>query len=167
MAGDKEYEVEILMGVTTDTYDTEGEVTRRADVPTDILQQTEKLIPDFMGVVSQKPPYYSAVKYKGKPLYKWAREGRFIDVPPRDVEIKVFDLLGAGSDTVTARIVCSKGTYIRTLCHDLGEKLGIGACMKGLRRLATGPYNINDSVTLDKLETLSDINELRKYIIDI
>lgn len=165
MSGDKEYDVEILLGTATTTYDIEGEITEQRPIPTDLKERLSELIPEFTGIIEQAPPHYSAVKHKGQPLYKWARKGIFIDLPARPVEIKRFKIKGYGEDTILANILCSKGTYIRSICHDLGARLGSGACMKGLRRVATGPFNIIDAVSLDELEGIKDPKLLRQKLI--
>jgi len=160
MAGDKEYEVEILLGTSTDTFDTEGEIVETNEVDESLLKNLDNIIDEFRGDILQKPPYFSAVKHKGKPLYRWAREGKFIDLPPRQVTVKAFDIIDVKDGKIYARIRCSKGTYIRSICHDLGQKLGIGACMSGLRRTETGGFRIDKSIKLIDLEGLESVDEL-------
>lgn len=164
MEGVKEYEVTILLGTKTDTYDIEGNVLATEEVPDGISEKVNEILPEFRGEIEQKPPYFSAVKYKGKPLYKWAREGRFIDVDSRKVEIKRFDIEHNNGKIIKARIVCSKGTYVRSLCHDLGVKLGVGACMFELRRISTGRFHIENSVTFDQLHSFTPEQRLEKKV---
>lgn len=167
MASDKEYEVAILLGVTTTTYDTEGDIVGRSAVPEGVLDEVNQLLPEFRGYIKQKPPYFSAIKHKGRPLYKWARQGEFINLPPRMVEIKKFEIEDFNSLILFARVVCSKGTYIRALCHDLGKRLGCGACMKGLRRIAAGRFHIRDSVSVSRLEALRGDEKLWEYVMSV
>lgn len=164
MSDDKEYETVILFGVETTTQDIEGEVVQERALPADFESLLRSAIPEFTGCILQKPPHFSAVKFKGKPLYKWAREGRPIDVPPREVEIKSFEIVGISGAEVRAKIACSKGTYVRSLCHDLGEKIGCGACVKALRRTASGRFHINQAVSL---ETLYKNDDPSQYLISI
>lgn len=167
MEGDKEYEVDILLGVATTTYDIEGDVINKGDIPDDVLGRIEKALPEFRGTIEQVTPYFSAVKYKGRPLYSWARQGRFIDLPPRRVEVGEFEIRSFDGVVLAARVVCSKGTYVRSLCHELGIKIGCGACVKGLRRLATGRFRIKDAVPLERLEAIQDMDALNGYILDL
>lgn len=165
MDGYKEYEVDIIFGLRTDTYDTEGRTTATYPVPDDIFEKIKYILPRFRGVIKQVPPYFSAVKYEGKPLYYWARRGRFVDLPPREVEIKKLEPISSGKDRMKLRVVCSKGTYIRSLCDDIGQLLGTGAVVAELRRMATGPFTVEKAIQIDKLQKCSDINRLNEYII--
>lgn len=164
MSGKKEYSVVMQLGITTDTFDTEGKILSKKEIDVIDINSLSKAVLELSGTIEQKPPYYSAVKYRGKPLYKWAREGQFIDVAPRTVEVEKFQVEKVEKDLVSARVVCSKGTYIRTLCSDLGEKLGTGACMISLRRISTGPFHIKDAILL---ENLTDSMDRERHIIDI
>lgn len=167
MEGDKEYLVTMQLGVTSDTFDTEGQVKAGSEIPADVRDRIKKALPHFTGEIMQVPPHYSAVKFEGKPLYKWAREGRLIDLPPRPIEIKEFEIESLEQNLLRARVRCSKGTYIRALAHDLGAKIGCGAIMKELRRTATGPFNINDSNMLEELEAARIAGGLDKYLIKV
>ncbi len=157
---DKEYIAEMKLGEATDTQDLTGKVIRK----TERLDITEADIRDairsFEGRILQKPPMFSALKHKGKPLYKLARKG--IDIPrePREVYIYKIDLLEINLPFVTLRVRCSKGTYIRTLCNDIGDKLGIGAHLFQLDRVAVGPFKIEDSLLIDEIDRES-IEEAR------
>lgn len=164
MDGMKIYEVEILFGTTTDTYDVEGKILSKNDVSPNLEKLIRAELPKFTGSIMQVPPFYSAIKYKGKPLYKWAREGEFIQVSPREVTIEKFKLISVENNIAKAKIVCSKGTYIRSICHDLGVNLGFGACMQNLRRLETSGFCIENSHSIDEIEKSDD---KLGYIVDI
>lgn len=143
----KEYLVTMLLGVTTDTYDVEGEVIAKTE-PQVTREEIETALASLVGGREQIPPPYSAVKHKGKALYKWARQGVTITSPPRRIEIYRVSLQSVTLPTVTFTVACSKGTYIRTLCLELGNMLGCGACMAGLRRTISGSYSEQEAVRL-------------------
>ncbi|MBI4686261.1 MAG: tRNA pseudouridine(55) synthase TruB [Nitrospirae bacterium] len=149
---DKEYIAEMKLGESTDTQDLTGKVIKK----TDRIDITEADIRDavrsFEGLILQKPPMFSALKHKGKPLYKLARKG--IDIPrePREVYTYKIDILEINLPFVTLRVRCSKGTYIRTLCNDIGDKLGIGAHLFQLDRVAVGHFRIDDSLLIDEVD---------------
>jgi tRNA pseudouridine55 synthase len=136
-AENKTYLATMLLGVRTDTQDIEGKVTHESDqvvAEEDIRRAMRKMV----GKISQTPPAFSALKHKGKPLYKYARKGEFPEVSPREVEIFSLDIREIALPRVTFEISCSKGTYIRTICEDVGNMLGCGACLSGLRRRQSG-----------------------------
>ena len=137
---DKEYRATMLLGVKTDTMDTEGKIISQSDIFVS-EEEIKSVIMRMMGKIKQVPPAYSAVKYQGKPLYKWARSGVFLDLKPRDVTIYSIVVEDISFPCVTFRVACSKGTYIRTLCSDIGDVLGTGACLSGLRRLQSGIFS--------------------------
>jgi tRNA pseudouridine55 synthase len=147
----KEYVAEIAFGSTTTTFDREGEVTSERPVPSDIRTALETVLPHFCGLIQQVPPMFSAVKVAGKALYKYARAGTDIVREPRSVHIGAFRITGIVGNVVTAKIVCSGGTYIRTLAHDLGEAVGCGAHLSGLNRTKVGRFELADAVSLDKV----------------
>ncbi|MBQ3404750.1 MAG: tRNA pseudouridine(55) synthase TruB [Oscillospiraceae bacterium] len=149
-ADDKEYLVRMRCGLVTDTQDITGNVIRAegGDVSSEELAE---LLPEFTGPQTQIPPMYSAVKMGGKKLYELARQGRQVERRPREIEIKTLELLGREDGDFILRAVCSKGTYIRTLCHDMGERLGCGAVMSGLRRTRAGSFSIAEAVTIEKV----------------
>lgn len=153
--GDKEYDVVIRLGIDTTTYDMEGDVVAMRDLPADIEERVRAVIPEFIGEIDQVPPYFSAVKYRGKPLYKWARKGKLIDLPPRKVLINSINVSKIESGRIYAHVRCSKGTYIRSLCSDIGKRLGVGACMEELRRVRCGQFHISDAICLHVLESAS------------
>jgi tRNA pseudouridine55 synthase len=144
----KMYRADMLLGVRTDTQDIEGAVLKKSSAAVS-EEDIKRAFSDRIGKIKQIPPAYSAVKHKGKPLYKYARQGQFPDIAPRDVEIFKIDVLKISVPTVTFEIVCSKGTYIRTLCAEIGEALNCGACLAGLRRLQSGCFTEAAAVGLD------------------
>lgn len=147
---DKRYRVDIKLGETTNTYDSEGEVQETR--PVKLSRRTiEKALTNFQGVIEQTPPMYSAIKQDGQPLYKLARQGIEVERKSREVEIYEIGLLDFEGDRLQLEIDCSKGTYIRSLAHDLGQQLGCGAHVVGLRRLQAGAFTIDQAVTLDTL----------------
>lgn len=148
----KAYRAEIELGASTDTYDADGRITQRGD-PSGISQdQLESALSSFCGLIRQVPPIYSAVKYQGKPLYELARAGIKVERRSRQVNIHHLELLDWHSPVVTIEVVCGKGTYIRSLAHDLGQILGCGAHLKSLIRLRCGLFDIKDAVSLPQLE---------------
>ncbi len=147
---EKAYETTLLLGTTTDTQDTTGTVLETRPVTADEAA-VRALLPRFTGVQQQLPPMYSAVKIGGKKLYELAREGKEIERKPREITVFSAELLHFENNSARLRIHCSKGTYIRTLCHDIGQALGCGGCMAALRRVQAGAYRLADAVTLDEI----------------
>lgn len=147
---EKTYDTVLLLGRTTDTQDVTGTVLAEKAVrlsPADM----ERVLPRFRGDILQVPPMYSALKVNGKKLYELARKGQEVERQPRP--ITVFELANLGFDgtRLSLRVKCSKGTYIRTLCQDIGDALGCGGCMEALRRVRAGEYGIEDAVPLEQL----------------
>jgi len=151
---DKRYWTVFKLGVSTTTFDSEGEVTATRPVTVG-LRDIEKALAKFKGEIEQIPPMYSAIKHNGEALYKLARAGVEVEREPRPVTVHEIKTLGFQDDLLTLEIACSKGTYIRTLAHDLGEILGCGAHVVQLRRLASGDVSIDKAVSLDRLEALA------------
>jgi tRNA pseudouridine55 synthase len=148
----KTYEGVFRFGQTTGTFDTEGEVLEEKPLPDDLEVQVASALEAFRGEISQLPPMYSAVKKDGRALYKYAREGIEVERNPRTVFIKSFDYLGKeGDQDLKFRIVCSGGTYVRTLAHDLGQAVGCGAHVISLRRTGVGEFGIGQAVSLDEI----------------
>ena len=146
----KEYETELLLGTVTNTQDITGEVLERNQV--DISEESlRNVLARFVGEQDQIPPMYSAVKIGGKKLYELARKGQSVERKPRSITIHELELLSFQQTKVRLRVSCSKGTYIRTLCHDIGSALGCGGCMLSLRRTRAGKYSLADCVALEKL----------------
>jgi tRNA pseudouridine55 synthase len=155
----KEYLATMLLGVKTDTLDTEGEITGQSDKfvrDEEIKEALEQMV----GKIMQVPPAYSAVKYCGEPLYKYARKGIFLEAAAREVAIYSIVVEDISFPRVTFRIACSKGTYIRTLCSDVGEMLGCWACLCGLRRLRSGLFSVDMAVSLENYECEEKKSEL-------
>ncbi|MBQ2784977.1 MAG: tRNA pseudouridine(55) synthase TruB [Oscillospiraceae bacterium] len=151
----KTYEAVLQLGITTDTEDTSGTVLEEKEVSlteADILA----VLPRFRGEIMQIPPMYSALKVNGKKLYELARSGKEVERQPRPITIYELELLEFGGNTARLRVHCSKGTYIRTLCKDIGEALGCGGCMAALRRVQAGEYAIAEAVPLQTIVESSD-----------
>lgn len=148
----KIYKVELRLGVVTDTYDREGKVLRNEDV-TLSKEKVEEVIKSFIGEIDQVPPMYSALKVNGQRLYSLARQGIEVERKARRINIYSIDILDIKIPTVTFEVKCSKGTYIRSLCYDIGEKLKCGGAMWNLQRVQTGAFNILDSVELEHLNS--------------
>jgi tRNA pseudouridine55 synthase len=162
MEGEKEYIAKVKLGVVTDTYDREGKVLRESNVSF-TEEEIANAIFKFEGIINQVPPMYSALKQNGKKLYELAREGKEVYREPRRVTIYSIEILSISSPIIEIKVRCSKGTYIRSLCYDIGEELGCGAMMWDLKRTATGPFSIENSVDLKEL-TEDNINN---YIISL
>ena len=147
---EKTYDTVLLLGRTTDTQDVTGATLAEKAVhlsPADI----ERVLPRFRGDILQVPPMYSALKVNGKKLYELARKGQEVERQPRPITVFELTNLGFDGTRLSLRVRCSKGTYIRTLCQDIGEALGCGGCMEALRRVRAGEYGIEDAVPLEQL----------------
>ncbi|MBE6990482.1 MAG: tRNA pseudouridine(55) synthase TruB [Ruminococcaceae bacterium] len=150
--GDKEYVAGLRLGLVTDTQDTEGTVLAESTASF-TTEQVCALLPLFTGEIEQVPPMYSAVKIKGKKLYELARRGEVVERVPRTVTIHTLELLEQVSPTdFILRVRCSKGTYVRTLCHDIGAELGCGGCMSSLRRTQAAGFTLAESHTLEEVQ---------------
>ena len=160
---DKEYEAVLELGITTDTQDISGTVLKQAEVS---VKEAEVIacIEGFIGECMQIPPMYSALKVGGKKLYELAREGQEIERQPRRVVFRDIEILDVSLPQVTFKVACSKGTYIRTLCHDIGEQLGCGGCMKSLIRTRVGDFEIGDSRTLCEIEAIMQNGKLNELV---
>lgn len=161
MGGDKVYEAEALLGVTTDTLDASGTVTSETNAANVSRADVERALPGFVGTVMQRPPMHSALKVGGQRLYDLARRGVEVEREPRPVRIDAIELLACNGPRLRLRVRCGKGTYIRSLVADLGAALGVGAHMTALRRTEVGPFSLADAVTLDALEALGPATPLR------
>lgn len=150
--GVKCYEAVMQLGVATDTLDMTGTVIREADWQAVGQEELGSVLKRFTGQISQIPPMYSAIKRDGQPLYKLARQGQVVERAAREIEIHSLEMLSFAPPFASFRVVCSRGTYVRTLADDMGDMLGCGAALKELRRIASGPFNISTSVSLDGLE---------------
>ena len=151
---DKHYVATFLLGVTTSTGDAEGKIVSQCPVPAFTASVIERAAAPFRGRIEQVPPMHSALKHKGKRLYQLAHEGIVVERQPREITIHRFDVLHAEGDRIEVEVVCSKGTYIRTLAEDFGTALGCGASVKALRRVGAGPFTADDMLELSTLESL-------------
>ncbi len=150
MSGDKEYEGEMTLGAVTNSQDAEGEVVETRPVPADLDRaKIEAVMQTFRGDQYQTPPMFSAIKVDGVPLYKMARKGEEIDREPRFIRIMSIEVLGVELPKVRFRVRCSKGTYVRTIAHDIGQKLGCGAHLSALRRTASGDLRVEQAIKLE------------------
>jgi len=155
--GRKRYRATLEFGLITDTQDISGNILEKRAVPEPARAEVEGVLEQFCGEIEQIPPLYSAIKRGGTPLYRLARAGRDVYRPPRQIVIYRMELTELSGVQMTFEVECSKGTYVRTLCHDIGLKLGCGAVMTALRRLASEPFNESDAVALETVETVEDI----------
>lgn len=160
---DKEYVAELLLGVETDTQDTTGSVLRKSPV-TVTEEEVSRACLSFLGDYDQIPPMYSALKVDGKKLYELARAGKEVERKARRVRILELEILEMRLPVVKLRVVCSKGTYIRTLCSDIGQKLGCGGAMQSLQRTKAGRFRLEDALTLGELQQLKDSGELERVV---
>ena len=174
---DKEYIAGLKLGVVTNTQDTTGEVLEERPVAI-TGAELEAVLERFTGEIEQVPPMYSAIKIKGKKLYELARKGKEVERPPRPVTIRELELAGSvGRDDPGApsldgsayflRVLCSKGTYVRTLCHDIGQALGCGGCMSSLRRVKAAGFTLDDAVTLEAVQAAADRREAEALLLPV
>lgn len=147
----KEYTGEIVFGRESTTQDADGELSGPKPVPSDLEGALLGVLSQFLGLIRQTPPAYSAVKVAGKPLYKYARAGFEVERPPRTVHVGEIEFLEAGADRVRFKIECSGGTYVRTLAHDLGQALGCGAYLNELRRTRAGRFHVRQAISMDDI----------------
>lgn len=152
---EKEYVAGLRLGLVTNTQDTTGEVMEQREVSL-ARQQVEAILPRFLGPQQQIPPMYSAIKVGGQKLYELARKGETVERKPRSITIEELELLDWNGQEGSLRVVCSKGTYIRTLCHDIGQALGTGGCMSSLRRTRAGRFSLEDAVSLETIQSARD-----------
>ena len=164
---DKVYEAVLLLGKETDTQDTSGEVLVSKDTSALSEEQVREAILSFVGDYEQIPPMYSALKVNGKKLYELAREGKVVERKARPVKILDIQILEMNLPRVRMTVACSKGTYIRTLCHDIGQKLSCGGCMEELKRTKVSCFEIKDSVTLDEIRNMKNEGSLEKILTPI
>lgn len=165
-ADSKEYIAGLRLGVSTDTQDTTGNVLNTCET----LPSKDELIAaanGFLGEISQIPPMYSAIKINGKKLYELARRGEIVERSPRKVTISKLELVGEDKCDYILDIHCSKGTYIRTLCSDIGDKLGCGGCMSSLRRVKAGVFSITQAHTMEQIQAAADLGGLDGIIIPV
>ena len=163
---DKVYEAVMLLGVETDTQDTSGEVLK--ELPVTVSEECVKeAILSFVGDYAQVPPMYSALKVNGKKLYELAREGKTVERKARNVQIFSIEILEMNLPRVRMSVHCSKGTYIRTLCHDIGAMLGCGGCMEKLLRTKVGVFELQDTLKLAEIDELAKAGAVEEKIISV
>lgn len=162
---DKAYRAEFVLGKTTDTLDAEGEILSECEVEVS-ESEIRTVIESFVGEIEQVPPMYSAIKLNGKKLYELAREGIEVERKVRHVKINSIDIIeiDINENRAVIEVSCSKGTYIRTLCDDIGKKLGCGAYMTALRRIKTGCFTIDDAYTVDEIEKMAQDGVLEEKL---
>ena len=163
---DKIYEGEVTLGVTTNSQDAEGEVMETQPVPPLTEEQVRETMKTFLGDQYQMPPMFSAIKIGGVPLYKLARKGEEVVREPRFIRVASLDLLSFSSPKLTFNMACTKGTYVRTIAHDLGNKLGCGGHLSALRRTGSGQFTIAQCTTLDDIEKMP-LPEIEKKLIPV
>jgi tRNA pseudouridine55 synthase len=167
MAGRKRYRATIVLGETTDTYDADGEVVHSGG-RTDFGQaEIEAALNRFVGSIEQMPPLYSALKRNGQALHKLARQGKTVELEPRPVEIDEIVLLDWTEPALIVEVACSPGTYVRSLAHDLGQALGSGAHLGTLVRLGSGRFNLEDAVSLERLEEAFQHGQEERYLLPL
>ena len=164
---EKAYEAVLLLGKTTDTQDISGEVKKECSVEGITQDQVRETILSFVGEYDQIPPMYSALKVNGKKLYELAREGVEIERKPRKIQIHRIEIREINLPEVRFEVWCSKGTYIRTLCNDIGEKLGCGGCMSSLIRTKSGIFTLEESKSLDEIETCVREGRIEEILVPI
>ena len=164
---DKTYEALLLLGKTTDTQDISGEVLEEKDPGNLAEEEVRSCIESFIGEYDQIPPMYSALKVNGKKLYELAREGKEVERKARRITIHEIRILEINLPEVKLEVTCSKGTYIRTLCHDIGNLLGTGGCMEELTRTKVGRFELKDSLKLEELRDLAQNGRLEDALIPL
>lgn len=162
----KVYRAVLLLGIDTDTQDISGQILERRPVEEN-PEQVLEVIKSFVGPYDQIPPMYSALKVDGKRLYELARAGKTVERQARPVVIHDITVESIELPRVIMTVSCSKGTYIRTLCHDIGEKLGCGGCMEALMRTRVGRFELKDSISLSELEKIRDEGRLEEYLVSV
>ncbi len=164
-ASDKRYQATLRLGASTNTYDAEGTITQTTS-PDDITEeQFEEALKQFVGEIEQVPPPYSAVKVKGRKAYELSRKGKTVELPPRKIHVYNLELLEWVPPEAVVDVYCSSGTYVRSLAHDLGNALGCGAHLVGLRRTKSGHFTLRDAVPLRKLRDSFLTGDWYKYLI--
>jgi len=149
---EKVYEFTLNLGVSTETDDDSGKLRQEFSVPADAVDKLKEVLPQFKGQIMQKPPAFSAVKIRGKRAYKLARRGAAVDPDKRPVQVDNLYILGGYSPNIKMKLECKSGTYVRSLCRDIGEALGCGGHASEIRRLKSGTYIIDKAVSLDEIE---------------
>ncbi len=164
---DKTYEAVLLLGVSTDTQDTTGKILEEKNTADLREEAVREVVLSFEGEYDQIPPMFSALKVGGKKLYELARDGKEVERKPRHVQIYRIRILQIDLPRVRMEVTCSKGTYIRTLCHDIGEKLGCGGCMESLLRTRVERFGVAESLRISEVEQLMDEGTLQEHMIKV
>lgn len=167
LSGHKVYEAVLRLGLDTDTQDGTGTVTARYEAFEFSEKKFRATIKQFTGLIQQKPPVFSALKHKGVPLYKLARGGRPFQKPARNVRIEFIEVQAIALPEIRLRVSCSAGTYIRTLCADIGAAMGCGGHLKSLRRLESSGFSICEAITLQALEAAAAAGKVQDHLIDM
>lgn len=163
----KRYRTIIKFGIHTETYDKYGKIVKEQQVKKIDIEKLEYILEDFRGRIKQLPPIYSAIKVEGKKLYQYALSGEEVEIKEREVNIYSIAILGYNNiDEVVLDIECSKGTYIRSICHDIGQKMGCGACMWQLIRTESTPFHIEEAYTLEEIDRATVSDNIDKILIN-
>ena len=163
---DKEYEVKLTLGIKTDSGDITGKILKHKEIHNVNISEIKKSLSKFQGPLFQIPPMVSAKKYKGQPLYKYARQGKTVPRSPKQIHIYKLELHNINIPEISFSVHCSKGTYIRTLCEDIGCDLNTLGCASWIRRIKNGQFTIDQAITLDKFLNL-DLEQIKEKTINI
>ena len=163
---DKRYIAGLRLGITTDTQDITGTVLEEKGV-TVTREELEQALAGFRGEIQQIPPMYSAIKHDGRRLYDIARKGGEVERKPRAITIHEIQVIGQQDGDWLLDVRCSKGTYVRTLCHDLGQALGCGGCMSSLRRVEAGRFSVDQAVTLFQVQQMADVGRVEELLLPV
>lgn len=163
----KEYVAGLRLGIVTDTQDITGTVIQEKNASAVTAEMLSDALLHFTGEIDQIPPMYSAIKVKGKKLYELARKGQVVERSPRRITIGSIIPVGKSENDIILDVCCSKGTYIRTLCHDIGEYLGTGACMSSLRRIKAGEYDVSAAYTIEQIQAFADQGKLGEIVLPV
>ena len=163
---DKRYLAGLRLGITTDTQDITGAVLEEKNVSVS-MEELDQALALFRGEIQQVPPMYSAIKHQGRRLYDIARKGGQVERAPRTITIHDLRLIGQQNGDWLLDVSCSKGTYVRTLCHDLGQTLGCGGCMSSLRRVQAGQFSVDQAVTLEQVQIMADEGRAEELLLPV
>lgn len=163
---DKRYLAGLRLGITTDTQDITGTVLEEKNVSVS-MEELDQALALFRGEIQQVPPMYSAIKHQGRRLYDIARKGGEVERKPRTITIHDLRLIGQQNGDWLLDVSCSKGTYVRTLCHDLGQTLGCGGCMSSLRRVQAGQFSVDQAVTLEQVQIMADEGRAEELLLPV
>jgi tRNA pseudouridine55 synthase len=167
MAGRKRYRATIVLGTSTDTYDAEGEILDSSGRTDFAAKEIQAALDTFVGRIQQVPPMYSALKRGGEPLYKLARQGKTVELQPREAEIDEILLLDWAPPSLIIEVACASGTYIRSLAHDVGQRLGSGAYLGALVRLQSGQFSLEEAVSLGRIEEAFEHGQECTYLLPV